>query len=127
MKPIKQMGIWMNHSNAYLMELSHEAIIENCIVSEFTQEEKEMSLCKNEKFMHNKEQHFLLSFYKKISEIIKSCQEVVIFGPTEAKSELFNLMQEDHLFENIKIEVKNADKMSANQMHLFVRDYFKKP
>jgi hypothetical protein len=50
---------------------------------------------------------------------------VVLFGPTDAKKELLNLVKTDHLFEGIKIEVKNSDKMTEDQMHTFVRDYFK--
>lgn len=124
MKEIKQIGIWMDHSNAFLMELSNDMIIENMVVSEFTQKERELSLEKNEKFMHNKEQQLQLSYYKKLSDIIKNYHEVVLFGPTDAKSELLNLLKTDHLFENIKIEVVNTDKMTTNKMHDFVKEYF---
>lgn len=65
MKTIKQLGIWMDHSHAILMELSGDIIRENSFISEFTQAEKEISLEKNEKFMHNKEQHLQASFFKK--------------------------------------------------------------
>jgi hypothetical protein len=49
----------------------------------------------------------------------------VLFGPTDAKNELLNQIKTDHLFEGIKIEVKNSDKMTEDQMQTFVRDYFK--
>ena len=75
--------------------------------------------------MHIKEQHLQSSFYKKLSDIIKNYQEIVLFGPTDAKNELLNLLKADHLFENIKIEVKHADKMTKNNMHTFVKEYFK--
>lgn len=126
MKEIKQMGIWMDHSSAFVMEFSNDTIVENIVVSEFTQKEKEFSLEKNERFMHNKEQQLQQSYYKKLSEIIRNHQEIVLFGPTDAKSELLNILKTDHLFDNIKIEVVNADKMTANKMHDFVKAYFKK-
>ena len=75
--------------------------------------------------MHTKEQHQQSSYYKKLRDAIKNYQEVVLFGPTDAKNELLNLLKADHLFENIKIEVKHYDKMTENQMHAFVREYFK--
>jgi len=125
MKKIKQLGIWMDHSNAFLMELINDTILENSIVSEFTHQEKEDSSIRNEKLMHTKEQHQQSSYYKKLRDAIKNYQEVVLFGPTDAKNELLNLLKTDHLFENIKIEVKNSDKMTENQMHAFVREYFK--
>jgi hypothetical protein len=126
MKKIKQVGIWMDHSNAYIMKLIDDTIVENIIVSEFTQKEKELSLEKNEKFMHNKEQQMQLSYYKKLSDIIRNYEAVILFGPTDAKSELLNLIKTDHLFDNIKIEVINTDKMTAEKMHDFVNEYFAK-
>jgi len=38
---------------------------------------------------------------------------------------ILNQIKTDHLFEGIKIEVKNSDKMTEVQMQLFVTDYFK--
>lgn len=125
MNKLKNMGIWMDHSIAYLMELSDEKIIQNSISSEFTHQDKEFSLSKNEKLMHNKEQHLQSVFYKKLSDHIKNYQDVVLFGPTDAKNELLNLIKNDHLFQNIKIEVKHSDKMTEHQMHSFVKEYFK--
>jgi hypothetical protein len=122
---IKQMGIWMDHTNAFLMELTDGKIVESIIVSAFTQKERDFSLEKNEKFMHNKEQHFQSDYYKKLGDVIRNYQEVVLFGSTDAKNELLNLLRTDHLFNNIKIEVKNSDKMTAEKMHDFVSAYFR--
>lgn len=125
MKNIKQLGIWMDHSNAYLMELTNDTIVANNIVSELADPEAEFNFYKGEKLIHKKEQYLQLSYYKKLGETIKKYQEVVLFGPTDAKNELLNLLRNDHLFENIKIEVMNSDKMTDSQMQTFVREYFK--
>lgn len=125
MKKIKQLGIWMDHSIAYLMELTNDTIIENIVALETTQHEKESDLNKNETLIQNKEQQFQSNYYKKLSDIIRNYQEVILFGPTDAKNELLNLIKDDHLFENIKFAVKDSDKMSAKQMHDFVKEYFK--
>lgn len=125
MKKVKQIGIWMDHSNAYLLELLHGLIIQNDIASGFTNEEKEISLRKSEHFMHNKEQQLHSLYYKKISNKIRDYQEVVLFGPTDAKNELVNLLKTDHLFADKKIETIDADKMTENEMHAFVKDHFK--
>ena len=124
MRNIKKLGIWMDHSNAYLMELANEIIVQK-VVSELTNHDTEFNFYKGEKLIHKKEQHLQLSYYKKIGEIIKKYQDVVLFGPTDAKNELLNHIKTDHLFEGIKIEVKNSDKMTEDQMQNFVRDYFK--
>jgi hypothetical protein len=124
MNNIKQLGIWMDHSNAYLMEFTNDIIVHR-IVSELTNHDTEFNFYKGEKLIHKKEQHLQLSYYKKIGDIIKKYQDVVLFGPTDAKNELLNLIKTDHLFEDIKIEVRNSDKMTEEQMQTFVRNYFK--
>ncbi len=125
MKNIKQLGIWMDHSNAYMMELTNDTIVAKNIVSELADPEAEFNFYKGEKLIHKKEQNLQLRYYKKLGETIKKYQEVVLFGPTDAKNELLNLLKNDHLFENIKIEVMNSDKMTDSQMQTFVREYFK--
>jgi hypothetical protein len=120
----KCLGIWMDHSNAFLLELVNDTIVQNTIESEFTWSEKEYDLNIHEKDVHKKEQHKQSGFYKKLRDIIRNYREVLLFGPTEAKTELFNLLETDHLFEKIKIEVLNSDKMTENQMHAFVKEYF---
>jgi hypothetical protein len=74
--------------------------------------------------MHNKEQHQQAAYYKQLGEVIKGYNEVVLFGPTEAKSELFNLLRADHLFEDIKIEIKPAGKMTETEEYAFVKEHF---
>ena len=74
--------------------------------------------------MHQKEQHEHYDYYKKIGEAIRNYQDVLLFGPTTAKTELFNMLKADHHFEKIKIETKHADKMTVNQQHAFVKEYF---
>ena len=125
MENIKQLGIWMDHSNAYLMELTNDVFVTNKVFSGLKNHEEEFNFYKGEKLIHKKEQHLQLSFYKKIGDIIKKYQEVVLFGPTDAKNELLNLLNTDHLFEDIKIELINSDKMVESQMQTFVREYFK--
>lgn len=114
----------MDHSNAHLMEFTTDPITTTIISSRFTHREKEHSLGKSEDGMHQKEQHEQSDYYKKISEIIKNYQDVLLFGPTSAKLELLNILRADHHFEKIKFETKDSDKMTQNEQHAFVRDYF---
>lgn len=122
----KKLGIWMDHSNAHLMEFTTDGIEENMITSKFTHEEKEQSLSKRENIMHNKEQHQHSAYYKQLGEKIKDYDEVILFGPTDAKVELLNVLKEDHHFDKIKIETQSADKMTEGQQYAFVKQYFSK-
>ena len=126
MTTAKNLGIWMDHSSAHLMEFTTDPIETKTISSKFTHEEKVDSLSKGENRMHNKEQHQQSEYYKKLGESIKNYEEVILFGPTDAKVELFNLLRADHLFANIKIEIKSTDKMTEHQQHAFVKEHFSK-
>ena len=53
----KNLGIWMDHSNAHIMEFTTGTIETKIISSKFTHDEKVESLNKSESLMHNKEQH----------------------------------------------------------------------
>lgn len=124
MRNNKHLGIWMDHASAIVMKLDNNTITQNIVKSEFTHQEKELSLHKSEKLMHNKEQHEQYDYYKELSETIRDFDEVILFGPTNAKDELFNLLKTNHRFCSTKIVVKQADKMTENQMHAFVKEYY---
>jgi hypothetical protein len=72
----------------------------------------------------NKEQKKLSAYYKKLSEAILDFEEVLLFGPTEAKNELLNLLKDDHLFADIKITAKPTDKMTEYHQHIFIKEFF---
>ncbi len=121
----KQLGIWMDHSNAILMDASSDAILTTNIESDFTDFERRKSLKKGEYAMHSTEQHDRHAYYQKLSEAIKNYDRVVLFGPTSAKEELLNLLKADRHFEKKQIDVKNADQMTKNQLNAFVKNHFK--
>ena len=76
--------------------------------------------------MHFKEQQEESQYFKKLGDVIRNYEEVFLFGPTDAKFELLNTLKENHLFEKIKIEVKETDKMTENQEHSLVVEHFAK-
>ena len=126
MTTLKKLGIWIDHSNAHIMEFKNETIETNIVSSKFTHQGKEQSLVKGENLMHNKEKHQQLEYYKKLGEIIKNFDNVVLFGPTDAKSELLNLLRADQRFTKITIDVKQTDKLTQNQQLAFFKDHFSK-
>ncbi len=120
----KYLGIWMDHQSAHIMELTNGDMQTNIIESTFTHQEKELTLNKGEKATYHKEQHEQLAYYKAIAAVIENYQEVLLFGPTTASSELLNILQADHHFDKIEIETRQAGKMTENQQHAFVKEYF---
>jgi hypothetical protein len=122
----RKLGIFLDHAKANIIELENESGESRTIELDFSHAEKEHSLSKSEHLMHNKEYHKQTKFFKKLEEVIRNYDEVLLFGPTDAKVELYNLLKEDHLFAKIKIEYENSDKLTDNQQHAFIRDYFQK-
>lgn len=120
----KNLGIWMDHSTARLMESTDDITVTKTIESKFTHASKEESLGKSEHVMHNKEQHQQAEYYKKLGESIRNYTSVLLFGPTTAKDELYNILRADHNFKKIKIDVKQTDKMTDNQQQAFVNQHF---
>jgi stalled ribosome rescue protein Dom34 len=119
-----KIGIWMDHSIAHLMEFSNNAFEVDTIESNFTHQEKMKSLLKGEEHLHQKEQQKQSKYYNKLMAVVKKYKEVILFGPTNAKEELFNVIAADTRFHNIKIQVKQTDKMTPREQHAFVRDFF---
>jgi hypothetical protein len=126
METTKYLGIWMDNSTAHVIEFGQKIVEIQVIHSKFTHEEREESMTKGENRMHNKEQQLQAEYYKELGEVIKNYKEVILFGPTNAKVELLHILQENHHFDNIKIDVQAADKMTDNQQQAFVKDYFAK-
>ena len=122
----KKLGIWMDHKTAHLMEFTVDPIQSKTINSKFNHQAKELSLHQGESQMHTKEQHQLAEYYKALGNEIKHYEAVVVFGPTDAKNELFNILMADHQFSKVKIGVVQSDKMTEPQQHAFVKEHFTK-
>jgi stalled ribosome rescue protein Dom34 len=126
MKTKNKLGIWMDHSIAHLMEFTSNHFEIETIESKFTEKKKVKALTKGEGHMLIKEKQQLSDYYKKLGETIKNYKRIILFGPTNAKVELFDLLSEDYRFLKIKFEIKETDKMTENQQHAFVQEYFSK-
>src|SRR5665811_1767382 len=103
MNSSKQLGIWMDHSTANIMELSNGKVVSKILESTPAFPEPVQNLRMDESLMHHKEKNHQSDFYKTLSNIINDYKEVLLFGPTEAKTELFNLLKDNRRFDKIKI------------------------
>ena len=124
MKRVKKLGIWMDHSVAYLMEFTNNPFEIKTIESQFSINEKELQKSKKATALISKEKHVLFDYYNKISEAIKNYKQIILFGPSCAKIEFFDVLSEDERFLKMKVEIKETDKMSLNQQHAFILKYF---
>ena len=124
MKTTNYLGIWMDHSSANCMQINGVKSHTTLILSEFTQQERMQSLTHGEKTMHNKEQQMTSKFFKQISDEILKADKILLFGPTDAKQELWNLLKEDHHFNEKKIAAETCVHFNEAQQLTFFKDYF---
>lgn len=117
----KYIGIWMDHSEALLINLKDKV---KTISSDFDFETQEEANQKSESLMQNKRQQMHHAFYKKIGSEILKYESVLLFGPTNARVELHNYLKKDSHFKDITFDVKPTDKMTNNQKTAFVREHF---
>src|ERR1035437_6864055 len=125
MKTIKQLGIYIDYTNAFLMELINKMIVSRDIEFE---NNKEIAIYQDNSIKYvidNEKHHHLRSaYYLELCDIIKNYNQVVLFGPNDAKNELFNLLEFDHNFDSIKIHNENTDNLTEILMHDYVKMYF---
>ena len=124
MDTIKKIAVYMDHFMANIIEYTNSAEAIKTIKSEFNRSEKREILQKGESQMQNKEQDMQLEFYSKLREELLSYDSVLLFGSTNAKTELLNILQADAKFLNVEFTLKNTDKLTENQQIAFVNDCF---
>jgi hypothetical protein len=121
----KKLGICMDLTHALLMELENNQIISRNIVSGLKETD---STYKEDShflgFQWTENQHLQKVYFTEISDIIKYYQQVVLFGVTDAKNELYKILEANRRFHDIKIKLVNTDIMTDAQMHEFVKEYF---
>ncbi len=125
MQTTTQLAIFMDNASAHIMELNQGVITTKTIDSKFSHQMREEALSKSENLMHEKEQQHQASYYDALSAVIIEYSDVLIFGPTNAKLELHNILKKDKHFDDINIEIKSSDKINEAQQEAFVKDYFK--
>lgn len=125
MKKFKQLGIWMDDSNALIMEFFNHTIVSKSIVFKPVLNEESLNVNEENPDSQAISNPYEETFFREISEIVVNYQEVLLLGPTQSKYRLLESLKNNHNYENIKFDVADTDKMTENEMHEFVIDYFK--
>ncbi|MDD3323264.1 MAG: hypothetical protein PHS59_17660 [Paludibacter sp.] len=124
MKKNKQLSIWMDYSNALLMELYNHKIISRRIAVKPPEKNKIKVDTPEVTILTKEQKNKQLKYFKEISDIVINYQEVLLFGPTEAKNDLLALLKEDYHYKNIIFELMNTNKMKEAKIHDFVIEHF---
>ena len=122
---IKQLAIFMDETNALLMEFYNHMIVSRNIIFKSKDNEEFIEYNYSEPLISNDIEWHHSVYLKEISDIIKNYQQVLLFGPTKNKELLYKLLNADQNFKNIKIESIDTKKLTDFQIHNFVLDYYK--
>ena len=127
MKIIKKLAIYLDDVVAQLIEFSDDANKKLSIYSEFSIQDKDKILDGTEREMVNMKQHTQKAYFKLMFLPILDFDEVLLFGPTNAKIALLHFLRQDRKFENINFELLPTEKLTElqqQQQHDFVWEYF---
>ena len=124
METIKKIAIYMDHFTANIIEYKKTANVVKIIHSDFDHLEKVKILQKGESHLHNKEQDLQNKFYLEISDNSVDSSQILLFGPTTAKTEFKNVLANDNRFSNVEISIKITDKLTSKEQLAFVNNCF---
>ena len=136
----KQTGIWLDLRNAWIINLPVEhdgeigvqhvasgieekAAIENTRMGSHWGPQGGNNQRSVEERLHREEKHY---FSDILQHLDPTTDEVVIFGPSEAKHGLNNLITSQHHAPKV-MAVEAADQMTQHQMKAWVRKFFGRP
>tara|TARA_R110002049_G_scaffold265234_3_gene441362 strand:- start:3473 stop:3880 length:408 start_codon:yes stop_codon:yes gene_type:complete len=133
MKKLARTGIWLDFEKAYIIELHEnqenitkiDSNIEHFNVvggSRSKQAHGPQDNVSESKYLERNNQQ-QATYFKSIIEKINPNNELVIFGPAEAKMNLKKAFQNHSNFKQKAIPVETADSITENQMKAWVRDY----
>lgn len=127
MKNFKKLAIYLDHSEAKLFEYGSKAVALKTIKSDFDFWEKQKVMQKGESHLHNKEQQCEQKYYDSLGDEILNFDQTLLFGNTNAKTELFNFLSDNERFSKIKLKIMNSDKLTDNQQLAFVNNFYSEP
>jgi hypothetical protein len=121
---MKKLGIYMEQTSANLIELSIDLLKVKSNENRFNFLEGKQLQTKINNHLEYKEPYLHNEYFKKLSDYILYYNEVLLFGKSNAKTELFDMISYDNRFYKIKIAIKHTNKMNSNQQNDFVSNYF---
>jgi stalled ribosome rescue protein Dom34 len=123
MNASKSIGIFMDYASAHIMEFSEKPNEIKTIESNFIANlRKERN--KGEKYLCSLAKKCQTDYFKKIADTILNYDKVLLFGPTNAKAELFNMLREDPHFFKIKTYMEETIEMTPMQRNKFIHKHF---
>jgi stalled ribosome rescue protein Dom34 len=119
----KKLGIWMDYSYAHIMEFTLNPFEIITVESTSFANEKRYPIDTLATLLETRKQ-LLFKYYNKIANEIQNYNRIILFGPSNAKVEFFDVLSEDERFLKTKVELTNTDDMTQSEQHDFIKEYF---
>lgn len=113
----------MDYQNANMIEFTANTLKTETVHSRFIQPPEKSNL-QDESKIRIKKKRQQDEFYNALGTIIHEYESVILFGSSDAKTELYNILAADRHFAKIRIQVKQTETMTENQQHEFVKEFF---
>ncbi|TDQ16536.1 hypothetical protein DFQ04_2655 [Algoriphagus boseongensis] len=135
----KKAGIWIDQSHATLIGFfeNHpctveeiESPIESHVRYEGETSDKtqfmnaQVGSFNNEKKRNNIEENQLKKYFNELEEKVVGIKELLLIGPGITKNQFFKQINNNKKFQGTRIIMKDANKMTQNQLFAMVRDHF---
>lgn len=115
-------GVWLDGHKA--MIITHAPENDDYTVQDKV-EAKESHGGGSEHTMNNAKQADSLKYFKSVSNLLSTYDEILIFGPGKSQEQFHNHLKEDAQFNSKKITIDSAEQLTDPQMIAKVRDFFK--
>lgn len=123
MENANYIGIYLNHFTAQIIDYSEMARVVTVIRLDFNTDDEDKVL-RGENHLFDKRNELHNEFYSELSHALLQCDQLIIFGPTTAKNELFNRLSNDNRFTNLEITIKNTDELTSEEQLEFINNCF---
>jgi hypothetical protein len=119
-----RVGLWIDHRKAVVVFVSSKDTEVKLIKSNIEKHHRQSGVAMPADDIRQRElTGHLNSFYDEVVSCIREAESILILGPGEAKGELKQRLEKDHLSRLI-VGVKTSDRMTEKQIVAVVRGHF---
>ncbi len=115
----------MGYTTAHLTECTRLPMVTTIISSRYTELQKEHSRTIDAKSLIETVQQSESDYYKELCKVIAGYDEVLLFGPTEGKEELYHILRSDRRCDHIKIVLLTTATMTEQEEQSFISGYYR--
>ena len=120
----KTVGLWIDHEKAVIVLLAGSDAETKLVTSDIEKQQRQSGVATQaDDIRQRKSNAELRDFFDQVISCIRAAEEILIFGPGEAKHELRKRLEKDYLGRRI-VGVETSDRLTDLQTVAKVRKHF---